>query len=210
MQKLFKSEKDKVFDGVCGGIGEYLGIDPVIIRLLWVLLVVFGGTGVVAYMVAIFIIPKNPGNEIPVDVEDLETSPAKVSNRFWGILLMIAGFLLLIGFIGPIGGLFAGVTLLMGHALWPLLVIGLGLYLFFNQNESPDVKATLNEVFPDGKRLLRSRTDRRIAGVCGGIGSYFKLDSNIIRIFWVMATLGSFGFGLLAYVALVFFLSESD
>lgn len=210
MQRLYKSDKDKVFDGVCGGIGEYLQIDPVLVRLLWILLVVFGGTGVVAYVVAMFIIPKRPVREAPEEVESKEIVNASVSNRFWGILLMVAGVLLLLGFIGPIGGLFAGLTLFMGHALWPLLVIGLGLYLFFNQNENPNVKETLKEVFPDEKRMLRSRTDRRLAGVCGGIAGYFQIDSNIIRLFWVMGTLGSFGFGVIAYVAFALLLQEEE
>lgn len=210
MQRLYKSEKDKVFDGVCGGIGEYLGIDPVIVRLLWILLVIFGGTGVVAYLVAMFIIPKTP-REGNVEVNsDTAVDQAHVSNRFWGILLMVAGFFLLLGFIGPIRGLFAGVAMFMGHALWPILIIGLGLYLFMNQNDKPSVKSALNDVFPEGKQLHRSRRDRKLAGVCGGIAGYFGVDANIIRIFWVMATLGSFGFGVLVYIALAIFLPESE
>jgi phage shock protein C len=210
MQRLFKSEKDKVFDGVCGGIGEYLGIDPVIVRLLWILLVIFGGTGVVAYLVAMLIIPKRP-LEGETEIHDSQAVvPANVSKRFWGILLMVAGLFLLLGLIGPLSGLFAGVTIFMGHALWPVLVIGLGLYLFMNQNEKPDVKSALNDVFPEGKKLQRSLTDRKLVGVCGGIAAYFSVDSNIIRIFWVMATLGSFGLGVLAYIVLAIFLTESE
>jgi phage shock protein C len=44
--------------GVCGGIGEYLGIDPTVVRLLWVLLSVLGGAGLLAYIIAAFIIPE--------------------------------------------------------------------------------------------------------------------------------------------------------
>lgn len=69
MNRLRKSDKDKVFDGVCGGIGEYLKVDPVIIRLLWVVLVIFGGTGVLAYLVAMIIIPKST-TEILVENDD--------------------------------------------------------------------------------------------------------------------------------------------
>jgi len=49
------------------------------------------------------------------------------------------------------------------------------------------------------KRLYRSRTDKKIAGVCGGLGAYFGVDPVIIRIVWVALVLGA-GFGLLAYV----------
>jgi phage shock protein PspC (stress-responsive transcriptional regulator) len=49
------------------------------------------------------------------------------------------------------------------------------------------------------KRLYRSRTDRKIAGICGGLGDYFGVDPVIFRIIWVILLLGA-GSGLLAYV----------
>lgn len=58
-KKLYRSKKDRIFAGVCGGIGEYLGVDPTVIRLLAVLLG-FTGSGVVAYIVAAILIPENP------------------------------------------------------------------------------------------------------------------------------------------------------
>lgn len=59
VKKLYRSGKDKILGGVCGGIGEYLDIDPTIIRLLWVL---FGlsGIGILFYFLAWLIIPRNP------------------------------------------------------------------------------------------------------------------------------------------------------
>ena len=58
-KKLYRSKKDRVFAGVCGGIGEYLGVDPTVIRLLAVILG-FTGSGVLAYIVASILIPENP------------------------------------------------------------------------------------------------------------------------------------------------------
>ena len=58
-KKLYRSKKDRVFAGVCGGIGEYLGVDPTVIRLLAVILG-FTGSGVLAYIVAAILIPENP------------------------------------------------------------------------------------------------------------------------------------------------------
>ena len=58
-KKLYRSKKDRVFAGVCGGIGEYLGVDPTVIRLLAVILG-FTGSGVLAYNVAAILIPENP------------------------------------------------------------------------------------------------------------------------------------------------------
>ena len=49
------------------------------------------------------------------------------------------------------------------------------------------------------KKLFKSNTDKKIAGVCGGIGEYFNIDSTIVRLFWVIL-LFAFGTGILAYI----------
>jgi phage shock protein C len=49
------------------------------------------------------------------------------------------------------------------------------------------------------KKLYRSKTDRRIAGVCGGLGNYFDIDPTIIRLAWVVALFFAGG-GLFAYL----------
>ncbi|MBP6946187.1 MAG: PspC domain-containing protein [Candidatus Pacebacteria bacterium] len=58
---LYKSNANKVFAGICGGLGEYFDIDPVLLRLIWVLVVIFTGVvpGIVAYIIATFIIPEH-------------------------------------------------------------------------------------------------------------------------------------------------------
>ncbi len=60
MKKVYKSEKNKVMAGVIGGIGEYFDIDPVILRLLFLLIVIATGIvpGIIAYVVAIIVMPK--------------------------------------------------------------------------------------------------------------------------------------------------------
>lgn len=58
-KKLFRSKKDKMVAGICAGIGEYLDMDPTVIRLLWVLLTFMSlGAGVLAYVIAWIIIPE--------------------------------------------------------------------------------------------------------------------------------------------------------
>ena len=59
-KKLYRSKINKKICGVCGGIAEYLNMDPTIIRLILVLLTLAGGSGVLAYIIAAFIIPENP------------------------------------------------------------------------------------------------------------------------------------------------------
>ncbi|CUX45553.1 PspC domain-containing protein [Clostridium sp. C105KSO13] len=56
-KKLYRSRTDRMLCGVCGGIGEYFNIDATIVRLLFVLLGVSGGTGILAYFIAAIIIP---------------------------------------------------------------------------------------------------------------------------------------------------------
>ena len=59
MKKLYRSKKNRVIAGVCGGLGEYLKVDPTIIRLLWVFLTLISfGAGLVAYAVAWIIVPE--------------------------------------------------------------------------------------------------------------------------------------------------------
>ena len=57
MKRLTKSQEKKLC-GVCGGIAEYLNVDPTIVRLIWLLLVFCAGTGVVAYFIAALIMPE--------------------------------------------------------------------------------------------------------------------------------------------------------
>lgn len=58
-KQLFKSDANRVLCGVCGGIGEYLGIDPTIVRLVAVLLGL-SGTGLLVYIIAAVIILSRP------------------------------------------------------------------------------------------------------------------------------------------------------
>jgi phage shock protein C len=52
------------------------------------------------------------------------------------------------------------------------------------------------------QRLYLSETDKKIGGVCGGIGEYFQRDPTVIRILFILLILVSFGFGILAYLAM--------
>jgi phage shock protein C len=58
LKKLYRSKKERIIAGVCGGIAEYAEIDVTLIRLIWALSVLFGGFGILAYLIAWVIIPK--------------------------------------------------------------------------------------------------------------------------------------------------------
>ncbi len=57
-KRLYKSSTNRVLCGVCGGIGEYFNIDPVVIRLLLVVFSLMAGGGILAYIIAAIIIPE--------------------------------------------------------------------------------------------------------------------------------------------------------
>ncbi|MBQ5796668.1 MAG: PspC domain-containing protein, partial [Firmicutes bacterium] len=59
-RKLYSSSEDRAILGICGGIGEYLDIDPIIVRLIVVILTLLGFSGLLFYIVAIFVIPESP------------------------------------------------------------------------------------------------------------------------------------------------------
>jgi len=62
MRRLYRSGNDKILGGVCGGLGEYFGIDPTLIRLAWIIFSLVYGSGVLAYIIAWIIIPRNPNH----------------------------------------------------------------------------------------------------------------------------------------------------
>ena len=59
-KKLYRSKTEKKIAGVCGGIAKYLNIDVTIIRLIWAIVSVFAGAGLIAYLVCALVIPEEP------------------------------------------------------------------------------------------------------------------------------------------------------
>ena len=74
-KKLYRSRTDKKLCGVCGGVAKYFNMDPTIVRVLTVLLTLFVGGGLLAYIVCALIMPEEPENiveEAPEIVESQE------------------------------------------------------------------------------------------------------------------------------------------
>lgn len=71
MKRLYRSRKERMFGGICGGIGEHIDVDPTIIRLIWVVITILSlGTGIIVYLIAWIIIPEFP------DEPSLQTTTA--------------------------------------------------------------------------------------------------------------------------------------
>ncbi len=56
-KKLYRSEKNRMIAGVCGGLAEYFDVDPVVVRLLWLVVTFFIGSGILLYILACIIMP---------------------------------------------------------------------------------------------------------------------------------------------------------
>lgn len=59
-ERLYRSRTDRVLFGVAGGMADWLDIDPSVVRLVWAILVLFGGAGLLLYIVAALVIPEEP------------------------------------------------------------------------------------------------------------------------------------------------------
>ena len=92
MQKeLKRSSSDSVICGVCGGIAEYFGIDSNVVRLVWAAVSLFAGSGIILYIIAAFLLPKDETEENdlkdeiqpkekPVDAAWKEVPPKEAAN----------------------------------------------------------------------------------------------------------------------------------
>ncbi|HSK57848.1 MAG TPA: PspC domain-containing protein [Actinomycetospora sp.] len=112
--RLVRSRRDRIVGGVCGGVGRYLGVDPVLVRVVVVALVLSVGVGVLAYVIAWIVIPEAGEDEPPV-------SPAPTDRHRVAVVagagLVALGVLLLVR---------AAVPWFDGAVFWPLVVIGVG------------------------------------------------------------------------------------
>ncbi len=67
VKRLYRSQKDRMVGGVCGGLGEFFQVDPIVFRLIFVLLLIGAGSGFLIYIVMMLIIP-----EAPIEIETEE------------------------------------------------------------------------------------------------------------------------------------------
>jgi len=200
MKRLTKSSTNRVFDGVCGGIGEYFDIDPVIIRILWVFIALFGGTGIIAYLVAMVILPREI--EKTAAGEGTETcKPMRITNQTWGLVLVVVGGLLLLRFLDPLWHILLGLIPVLGGILLPAILVLLGVYLLARRDQGEPLR-----IRDADRTFYRDIQRRKLLGVCAGLAGTFDTDPNLVRLIWVLAALASIGFVILGYILLAIFL----
>ncbi len=77
-KKLTRSRQDRKIAGVCGGVAEYMELDSTLVRLLWVMLAIFGGWGLIGYVIAWILMPNPPE---PKPAEQGAPATAQLATR---------------------------------------------------------------------------------------------------------------------------------
>ncbi len=136
-RKLYRSRKDKVIAGVCGGLGEYFDVDPVFVRIIVVLLAFAHGFGLLGYLIAWIIIPRR---DEEAEVAVAEGADKKVRYSSWnrylpGLILIGIGIILLLR---------DNLYWFRWDEFWPVLLVLIGLFLIFRRKRGRDAQETLN------------------------------------------------------------------
>lgn len=136
IKKIYRLKEEGMFLGVCAGLANYFGIDANLVRLIFILLIVDGGSGIWIYLFLALLLPKKSGGNVEINTEKIKEiakdigektkllSKEKKDGSFLGIVLIIFGLAALLNQILPIN-----------LKLWPLVLIILGLYLVLKQKE---------------------------------------------------------------------------
>ncbi len=225
-KRLYRSVYNRVLAGVCGGLADYFDIDPIIVRLIFIIITIMGGgTGIILYLIGIFIIPKE--TELNnIDIDNRRSSNMSKSNQmllYAGLIIILLGILISIDRLNIM--IFPDylhiVKLYFKKLFLPGLLILIGLYLIFEHKKrtegeqdtmdytnidskyntkNKENKYSADKTNTQSKKLYRSLSDKKLTGLCGGIAEYFDVDSTLIRLLVVVIILSSGGFlGLITY-----------
>lgn len=123
MRTLYRSRKNRVIAGVCGGLGEYLDIDPAIIRIVWILLTFLGGMSIVVYLLAWVILPDEKTKKNVIEEWSLKKEEEKSNEA----ALMIGLVLVFIGITSLMNNF--GWGFLSWTYTWPVIIIVIGAVL---------------------------------------------------------------------------------
>lgn len=141
-RRLYRSRRDRVVFGVAGGLGKYFDVDPVLIRVAFVAFAFVSGIGILAYIILAIVAPLEPigadspgptvgegraGNP-PVQSEGVQDRSGRWQGRsIAGLVLVIVGVFFLLGQFGLWWWRWGW------GVLWPLVLIGLGLFIILNR-----------------------------------------------------------------------------
>ncbi len=121
MQRLYRSRENCMIAGIAGGLAEYFNVDPVLIRLLWILSIFIGGSGLIAYLIGWLIIPEQKTGEPSPEERDVK------GLQGIGLLLIIAGVALFLRHLIPLPWF---------RFFWPLALVALGVFIIWRANQN--------------------------------------------------------------------------
>lgn len=141
-KKLYRSKKDRIVFGVCGGLAEYFQVDVLIIRLIFLALVFGAGSGILIYLIFAILVPSE--SEIIFDEKKAEKkaeeffSEIGVKTKKLSYELKVGDWRFLFGFFLVIVGLSSLLSniwpfSLLWHNFWPLFLIFVGILIIFKR-----------------------------------------------------------------------------
>jgi phage shock protein C len=227
VKRLYKSRTDRMIDGVCGGIAKYLNLDPTLVRIAWVLLTLLGGSGILLYIIAMIIMPKEPytmaaatGEPPSPDKATMQqaATPSRKDSLFWGILLIVVGIVLFLNNVGLDFWRFW--WWFDGEVVLAVLLILAGVAFLWGGRNSLHTRSTPSaatdsdvnqhaQPAPSARRLYRSFMDSKLFGVCGGLGEYFGIDSTIVRMLFLIGAVASGGIVVIGYIIMAILLPKA-
>jgi phage shock protein PspC (stress-responsive transcriptional regulator) len=139
-RKLYRSRSEKMLGGVCGGLAAYAGIDPVIVRLFFVIFTMAGGAGVLIYLILWIVVPEEGGSSewnensyssrvgaMRDDLIEATRRPNPNAIRYFGGAIIAAGVLLLLQNLD-----IPWLWWLRKDLIWPLILVAGGVLILMN------------------------------------------------------------------------------
>jgi phage shock protein C len=122
MKRLYRSRESSIIGGVCGGLGEYFNLDPVIVRIVFLVFIFAYFTGPLTYIICWIIMPLRPQGEVAEVSANTTVDRSEFYRYMPGLLLIIIGAAFLMGRIWD--------WVSFTH-LWPLIIIVVGAFLIY-------------------------------------------------------------------------------
>jgi phage shock protein PspC (stress-responsive transcriptional regulator) len=136
--RLTRNSNDKIIAGVAGGIASYLAIDPIWVRVAFLILLFASGIGFPIYLILWIVMPLDDGSDesedaIQKNISDIGETISSSVNRLGrpgtiGIILILLGAYFLLSQMGILNWI-------GGAVFWPLVIIGFGVYLLLKRNK---------------------------------------------------------------------------
>lgn len=209
VKRLYRSRSERIIGGVCGGVATYLNMDPAVVRILFLISFFAFGFGGLLYIAALVIIPEEPKRS-EADARPVKRTVSKGTiPLIFGVMLVIFGALLLADQLDIFGPGWLHFHFFPWRLFWPMVLIGIGIYLLASggtiEGKAVEVKEWARE-----QRLHKSRSDKMLAGVLGGLAESWRVDPGILRVIFVTVGIFSGGLAIILYIIAAVVLPYSD